>query len=193
MKSKKILALVLVIAIMSMGAAYAVWTQKIDIVSSITSGEFAVDIIDAKVTGHSKYVVSEDETNAQNEVITDVVKISDDHKSVTFLAHKLYPGSFIEYKLTLKNNGTIGAITNLEKYKYYLDNQPKTYQELKAFVDSKNITLDIDEVSKPNFFNSLAPKEEYEVKFKIMMNSEATEQFEDFIVKIEPVFEQSVK
>ncbi len=98
MKNKKVLALVLVIAVMLMGASYAYWTQDLTATATLSTGELLVEITDATVEDQDDYA------DATVEVPT-----AGNGMEVVLTADDLYPGASFEYDVTVTNNGTMAV------------------------------------------------------------------------------------
>lgn len=95
MKKTKYLALVLVVAIMMMGAGYAYWSDTLVINNTITTGELNVAMSGESLTDG-------------NDPYTDV-EVTLNNNTLTYNVGDLYPGKTINYGVTFTNNGTIPA------------------------------------------------------------------------------------
>lgn len=124
MKKTKIIALVLVVAMMLMGAGYAYWSDTLTINNTVSTGELNVrftgqnttrggdDQVGDVSTGKSKaywaaYVNHEGLVAGHNGPATEV---SPDGKTVTTKVTNMYPGAYAQYYGTIENNGTIPAV-----------------------------------------------------------------------------------
>lgn len=126
MKRSKFLALVLVVAIMLMGAGYAYWQDTLVINNSMSTGELNVrftnlannytrggdnqggQLPDGKSKNYwAAYVNHEGLIAGHNGPGT---IISPDGKTVTTLVTNMYPGAYAQYYGELENNGTIPAV-----------------------------------------------------------------------------------
>lgn len=98
MRKMKHLALVLVVAIMMMGAGYAAWTETLQITNTVKAGDLNVIFKEpANITGESKYQPNADCSVTYNGAGM-AVKILE-----------VYPGLKNTFEFTLQNKGTLGA------------------------------------------------------------------------------------
>lgn len=107
MKRIKVLAVVLAVAVMLVGSAYALWNQDITLTTSAAMGEMDVDVIcDANVYPLSwmpglPYGIPEDYINP----ITGTV--ASDSQSISVTVGDLYPGAQYGLNFTIKNTGDV--------------------------------------------------------------------------------------
>lgn len=107
MKKTKYLALVLVVAIMMMGAGYAWWTDTLTIDTTVTTGEFDVNFIK----------IIKEHVSPQLEVDPEIV----DGNNVTVTIDNMYPNSEARHTYRIKNDGSIDA--NLDAILVVSDDQ----------------------------------------------------------------------
>lgn len=125
MKRTKFIALALVVAVMLMGAAYAAWTDRLDVNTTIGTGELSVRFLGPHQTGQDEYWASPRmfyldlvghegdgiwnwASATTNDLFTADVDYSD--KVMTFTFGNMYPGTRAAGKYTIENNGTIPAV-----------------------------------------------------------------------------------
>jgi len=107
MKRVKFIALVLVVAVMLVGTAYALWNQNITLTTTAEMGEMDVEVIcDAHVYPLSvmpglPFGVPEDYMNP----ITG--SVSSDRQSISVTVGDLYPGAEYGLNFTIKNTGDV--------------------------------------------------------------------------------------
>lgn len=110
---KKFLALTMASAVMLMGAGYAYWTDASIINNTVTTGEFAVNFVNAdgypKLFGATgeKYVGQLDPTGNMGKIIT-----TNDSKHTTVNISNMYPGREMRYEIKVRNDGTIPVVFN---------------------------------------------------------------------------------
>lgn len=101
MKRTKVLALVLVAAVMMMGAGYAYWTQDLTIENTVTTGELEVVFTAPSVTV--------DDYMDLNGTSTLVPATLDGPHALTMNLYDAYPGAEIGVVFSLMNDGTMAA------------------------------------------------------------------------------------
>ncbi|NCB51544.1 MAG: hypothetical protein EOM54_06655 [Clostridia bacterium] len=107
MKRVKFLALVLVVAVMLVGTAYALWNQNITLTTTAAMGEMDVEVVcDAHVYPLSvmpglPFGLPEDYMNP----ITG--SVSSDRQSISVTVGDLYPGAEYGLNFTIKNTGDV--------------------------------------------------------------------------------------
>lgn len=104
MKKTKYLALVLVVAIMMMGAGYAAWTDKLVIKNTVEAGELNVEFATDKPGYPIAVVTDGTSTNHANAIIEHGDKIT------TVTINNIYPGVSGLYRTRFINKGTIPAV-----------------------------------------------------------------------------------
>lgn len=103
MRKPKFLALVLVVAVMLMGAGYAQWTDILTIENTVTTGDMNVEFVDQSAA-------SDDD-----DYVTASIVRSSDNKTETVTISDMYPGSVAVYATALQNKGTLpAAIENVQ-------------------------------------------------------------------------------
>lgn len=111
MKKTKLIALTMAVAIMMMGAGYAIWSDQVFLDTTIRTGDFDMQITKATVrTGyrqadnevhhwhHFDWTDGNSSDNVTYDANTAVVELKD-----------LYPGGVVQVDMTTTNNGTIPA------------------------------------------------------------------------------------
>jgi len=116
MKKTKFLSLVLIVAVMLMGAGYAYWTQELKITNTVKTGDLKVEFLPLLVEelddglDHGGY---DNEWPYDKEYIDVNLNFSSDKLTVDF--KKLYPGSGGYLRFRIGNSGTVPArVTNIE-------------------------------------------------------------------------------
>lgn len=103
MKKTRIMAFALVIAVMLMGAGYALWTDTLTIKNTVNTGHLNVDFISGSGT-----VTFENNTDANGLAVASADPVDftvDDQATITL--KNLYPGAKATVTLKVKNNSTI--------------------------------------------------------------------------------------
>lgn len=117
MRKTKYLALVLVVAIMMMGAGYAYWTETLTIENTITTGELDFTFQNAKLISTSEWMDFDGESSVE-------VDTEDDNK-VNIVLEDMYPGAEATFSFDLFNSGTMKAklknfvISNFDQIGYF--------------------------------------------------------------------------
>jgi len=107
MKRVKFIAIILVVAIMLVGTAYALWNQDITLTTTAAMGEMDVEVIcDACVYPLSvmpglPFGVPEDYMNPISG------SVASDRQSITVTVGDLYPGAEYGLNFTIKNTGDV--------------------------------------------------------------------------------------
>ena len=120
MKKTKFIALALVVAVMLMGAAYAAWTDRLDVNTTINTGELNVRFVGPDHEGGSIYYASprmdymDSRGNWNSALDEELLYAEVDHsdKVMTFKFSNMYPGTRGCGLYTIENNGTVPAIIN---------------------------------------------------------------------------------
>jgi hypothetical protein len=97
MKKTKLTIIGVVVALLLVGGAYAVWASQANLLVNAGSGELDIEISKVTVGEVSKYV----------EFDRDSITVSEDKKSETIAIGNMYPGSSVEFETTISNTGTI--------------------------------------------------------------------------------------
>lgn len=124
MKKTKVIALVLVVSMMLMGAGYAYWSDTLTINNTVSTGELNViftgqnttrggddqigNTPDGKPKAYWEAYVNHEGLGAGHNGPATVV--SADGKTVTTKVTNMYPGSYAQYYGNIKNVGTIPAV-----------------------------------------------------------------------------------
>ncbi|SES87096.1 SipW-cognate class signal peptide [Natronincola peptidivorans] len=105
MKKTRFIAVILIVAVMVIGAGYAYWTQDLKITGTVNTGELKVvfaNYSDNTIPNDAGYMSVETSVNNDQDVLT--FKIND-----------LYPGTGGNMAFIIKNEGTVPAkITGVE-------------------------------------------------------------------------------
>ena len=110
MKKTKYLAMVLVVAIMMMGAGYAAWTDQITVNNSLSTGEFKVDLdtvfsrVQVLNKGGDVMAHNDPRHTATSKTIPNLAE-----NTVSFEFENLYPGTKTFSQWYAVNNGNITA------------------------------------------------------------------------------------
>lgn len=117
MKKSRLIALLLVVALMLMGTAYAAWTQTINVTSTVETGILHVNLSNGGVNGS----ILGDKEGVDT---TGLAKLSvqytekEDTKDVELTATEFFPGTTYFAHLKLNNDGTIPADVNLKDLEF---------------------------------------------------------------------------
>lgn len=108
MKKTKFLALVLVVAMMMVGAGYAIWSDQVLLNTTVNTGNFAMNI--------TKLTTRTGDNQTQNEVHdwhsydwTHAGAKSFTSNEAFVVFNELYPGGMVQVDMTMENKGTIPA------------------------------------------------------------------------------------
>jgi hypothetical protein len=99
MKKSRFIALIMVVAIMLMGAGYAEWTDLLTVDAVVCTGEMSVEFIDGKYDGIG--------VNCDADWVT--ATLITGTAVETIAVDNMFPGAKVEYVTTVKNMGTIPA------------------------------------------------------------------------------------
>lgn len=103
MKKSKILALVLAISVMLLGAGYAIWTDAINVKGTVSTGK-----LDVKVVESSVYLFDGDNLGEKQRAWTEAeLGPVDADEGIEITVNKLYPGADVRLDFTIKNEGDI--------------------------------------------------------------------------------------
>lgn len=102
MKNKKFLSMILVVAMMLMGAGYAAWSQTFTVNATINTGELEMAVIDAVES-------SCDQMDYEECYMNGTQTFDDGTGIVTLTVNNMYPGSSYGADYTFKNVGTVGT------------------------------------------------------------------------------------
>jgi len=97
MKKSRYLALVLVVAIMLMGAGYAAWTDQVVITNNVETGFLEVQFIDPNFSS----------TELSGSAYVNLQPVVRDKKTVQFTLSNLYPGAVFSTLTEIQNKGSI--------------------------------------------------------------------------------------
>ena len=97
MKKTRLIIIGVVLALLLVGGAYAVWTSQANLLVNAGSGELDIEISKATVGEVSKYV----------EFGSNSITISEDKKSASISIENLYPGAEANSEFEITNIGTV--------------------------------------------------------------------------------------
>jgi hypothetical protein len=97
MKKTKLIIIGVVVALLLVGGAYAVWASQANLLVNAGSGELDIEISKVTVGEVSKYV----------EFDRDSITISEDRKSASISIENLYPGAEANSEFEITNIGTV--------------------------------------------------------------------------------------
>jgi hypothetical protein len=116
MKKTKLIALTMVVAIMLMGAGYAIWSDQVFLTTTIKTGEFDIQITDVSTrtgdneiqneiqyAGGNKGFHKTDWTHANN------AKVGHNKNEAWVELRDLYPGGAVQVDIRMDNMGTLPA------------------------------------------------------------------------------------
>lgn len=132
MKKVKTLAIVLIVAMMLMGAGYAVWTDLVTIGGNVETGNMNV-VIDHVTVG------------AQG--VNQYIKVAEDKKSAEIELAELVPGGSTTFIFKFKNVGNIDAKVDTIEQDIKIEGELKDYLDISfdkidnKLIESKNGTL----------------------------------------------------
>lgn len=101
MKKTKFLALVLVVAIMMMGAGYAAWQETLTINHTVSTGNVDVELANGGI------VVHQDSKASNGDGLARTATVVGNEQEATVTLTNLYPGAKVVATIPVKNNGTI--------------------------------------------------------------------------------------
>lgn len=101
MKRTKFLALVLVVAIMMMGAGYAAWQETLTINHTVSTGNVDVDL------SNGTAVVFENDTINTPDGLEHTPTVVGSEQEATVTLTNLYPGAKVVVTIPVKNNSTM--------------------------------------------------------------------------------------
>jgi len=102
MKKTKFLALVLVVAIMMMGAGYAAWQETLTINHTVSTGNVDVDLANGNIVVYS----TEDATTPDG-LTNRKAEVVGNEQEATVRLTNLYPGAKVVATIPVTNNSTI--------------------------------------------------------------------------------------
>ena len=165
MKKTKLLALIMVVAIMLTGAGYAFWSDVLVIDTRVTTGEFDVQFIDSKLSVREIGKAADGTTTVWNKPAEWLGK-PDNIQTNGKLFHKisavgpeknnklevafsnLYPGSEVRLDATIKNTGTIPAkVKEVIVSEFTGTKNKKLANKLTAIVSATHKDVDGDEIT----------------------------------------------
>lgn len=108
MKKTKFIAIVLVVAVMLMGAGYAAWNETVTINNTVATGELKVEFVKACA---KPYISAWDNYNGSDydDHYMSNVNIYHGPQTTTLTVDDMYPGSKFRYEAKVENLGTIPA------------------------------------------------------------------------------------
>ena len=108
MKKTRIIAIVLVVALMAMGAGYAAWSEQITINTTATTGQLKVEFVqeDNWLVDYPDLGVFDNKLSKPDYLTGGIVH---GPKVTTVTVNKMYPGSTVVFDLKAENLGSIPA------------------------------------------------------------------------------------
>ena len=122
MKKGNIIASVLILSIMLMGAGYAYWTDSAKVTNTVNSGNMNVEFVNVSEICPSIHIP----VIGNLEIGSNYVKSSinlDDPKTITVTVDNLYPGTGVLYAAKFENKGTIPAVIESVEVNFTEDNE----------------------------------------------------------------------
>lgn len=112
MKKTKIIALVLAVSIMLMGAGYAYWSDTLVINNTVSTGELRVEFVkqDFKLCPPQLKYPDSAITDGTNKLYATADIKQDSVKKTTLKVNNMYPGVWALYDAKFENKGTIPAV-----------------------------------------------------------------------------------
>ena len=105
MKKIGLISLALVLALGALGAAYAPWTDQVEIIQVVHTGSLEIGVRgEAELVGQTKEVASVDVTHGEPKFVKDEQQY---HDSVTVTVDNLYPCVYVEEDFYIGVGGTI--------------------------------------------------------------------------------------
>lgn len=104
MKKTRIIAFVLIVSLMLMGAGYAAWTDRVVISNTVSTGELKVEFIESCL---HPWATEFDNIGSEPPYLD--AEIEHGAKTTTVTISNMYPGSTAIYEAMIKNLGTIPA------------------------------------------------------------------------------------
>lgn len=101
MKKTRFIALVLAIAVMLIGAGYAVWTETLVITNTVSTGNVDVDLLNGNV------VVYPTEDATADDDLPRIAEVIGNEQSATVEITNLYPGAEAVVTIPVENNSSI--------------------------------------------------------------------------------------
>lgn len=108
MKKTKLIALVMVVAIMLMGAGYALWSDNVLLETKVNTGNFDMEIIKATTRTGDNQTQNEEHDWHSYDWTHSVSKSHTANEAIVEFGD-MYPGGMVQVDMTTKNNGTIPA------------------------------------------------------------------------------------
>lgn len=107
MKKSKALVAALLAAVVTMGAGYAAWTDKLTINNTVSTGEFKVEFVEQNRWGQYPRIMKTDGTS--KEYVTATISQNNPNKT-TVTVGNMYPNTLVKYDVKFENKGTIPAV-----------------------------------------------------------------------------------
>lgn len=114
MKKTKLIALTMVVAIMMMGAGYALWSDQLTLDTTVKTGKFDMQITEATTRTGDEELKNEEQYADGNKGFhkadwTHSKKVGHNETSAWVEFNDLYPGGAVQVDLKMENMGTIPA------------------------------------------------------------------------------------
>ncbi|MFZ5352003.1 MAG: SipW-dependent-type signal peptide-containing protein [Bacillota bacterium] len=137
MKKSRYLALVLVIALMLMGAGYAAWTDQLVINNTLKTGNLEVSFIPELCYGDFYHYLEGDAYEYLREMILDE-DYTVNADAISFFIPNMYPGLEMDFNFVMQNLGTIPVTCDGVTVEF-----KNTDQILKDSIVFNNFTLNV--------------------------------------------------
>lgn len=125
MKKTKLIALTMVVAIMMMGAGYAIWSDQVFLTTKVSTGDFDMTITDLTTrTGDNEIQNEKHDPMWHSFDWTNLVKAEKLNANEAIVEFSdMYPGGVVQVDMTMVNNGSIPAVLKDVKVEYLSGNQ----------------------------------------------------------------------
>ncbi len=152
MKKTKIIAAVLCVAVMLMGAGYAYWQDAITITNTVSTGEFNVEFVNQggypKSSGiyesYKKNNPGQGEGNGQYDWVKNntyaQARVEHGAKDTKIVLTDMYPGTYAKIDMLVKNKGTIPAVFDKVTVSFTNENDPKVIAMKDTLMVSLGVT-----------------------------------------------------
>jgi predicted ribosomally synthesized peptide with SipW-like signal peptide len=122
MKKGNIIASVLILSIMLMGAGYAYWTDSAKVTNTVNSGNMNVEFVNVSETCPLIHLPNIGNLEKDSDYVESSINL-DDSKTITVTVDNLYPGTGVLYAAKFENKGTIPAVIESVEVNFTEDNE----------------------------------------------------------------------
>ncbi len=122
MKKSKIIASILILSIMLMGAGYAIWTDSAKITNTVNSGNMNVEFVSTSETCPLIHLPNIGNLEIGSDYVESSINL-DEPKTITVTVDNLYPGTGVLYAAKFENKGTIPAVIENVEVNFTEDNE----------------------------------------------------------------------